>query len=115
MTHAQCAVGNYFAVGLEMFVVRLLSPCALYLQMSRAQFAVGRYFAVGQQSCIMPCGRLCRVSRHGKDSIQIARSPSQHHSLPTRVSFAVRKHTAEDIWFLCRVQAHGKVPVFSLF
>jgi hypothetical protein len=109
MTHAQCAVG------LEMFAVCLVLPCALYLQMTHAQFAVGSYFAVGQESCSMSCGCLCRVSRHGKDSIKIASLPSQQHSLPTRVSFVVRKHTAEDIWFLCRVQAHGKGPVFSLF
>jgi hypothetical protein len=111
---------------LSSFAVSRSLPCAIYLQMNHAQCAVGNNFAVileslpwacfrrcpvGQQSCIMPCGCLCRVSRHSKDSIQIARSPSQHHSLPTRVSFAVRKHTAEDIWFLCRVQ----VSVFSLF
>jgi hypothetical protein len=46
MSHAQCAVGNYFAVGLEMFAVCLFSPCDLYLQMTHAQFAVGNDFAV---------------------------------------------------------------------
>jgi hypothetical protein len=54
MTHAQFAVGNYFAVGLEWFAVCLVLPCALYLQMTHAQFVVGSYFVVGQE-CFAVC------------------------------------------------------------
>jgi hypothetical protein len=47
MSRAQCAVGNCFAVGLQMFAVCLVLPCALYLKMTHAQFAVGSSFVVG--------------------------------------------------------------------
>jgi hypothetical protein len=37
------------------------------------------------------------------------------HRWSTRGMFAVCWHTAEDIWFHCRVLTHGKAPVFSHF
>jgi hypothetical protein len=61
------------------------------------------HFAV----CIfMPCAGLSRLA---------ADQLLGEHRLLTRGMFAVCKHTAEDIWFLCRVLAHGKATVFSHF
>jgi hypothetical protein len=59
MAHAQFAVGNYFAVGLEWFAMCLILPCALYLHMTHAQFAVGSYFAVGLEWLVVCFYMMC--------------------------------------------------------
>jgi hypothetical protein len=88
-----------YALFLQMTMPSL--PCAVTLPWARS-LSVCRAFVYA-------------VCRHTAQTQSRACFAAQQHSLPTRVSFAVSKHTAEDIWFICRVQAHSKSPIFSLF